>query len=276
MARNKPTGSATANGRWHTDLTLIEPNRILIRGYPLDEMMGRVSFGEAIHLLLTGELPTPSIGRLIEAMLVSFIDHGATPPSTLAARNAATTGASLRGAVAAGVLGFGRHHGGDILACREVLDEGLARVRSGSSVADAATWLAARLVETDEIPPPGFGHRYHTRDPRATRLLQLAHELEVDHHYSQLIRALEHSLGRHAALADRSLPVNVDGAIAAICGDLGLSPEVSDALLIISRVPGLAAHALEEQRRESPMRPINPTTHAYDGPSERRLPARRK
>jgi citrate synthase len=276
MAPSKPTGSTGANGRWHTDLTLIEPNRILIRGYPLDEMMGRVSFGEAIHLLLTGELPTPSIGRLIEAMLVSFIDHGATPPSTLAARNAATTGASLRGSVAAGVLGFGRHHGGDILACREVLAEGLARVRSGSSVADAATSLAARLVETDEIPPPGFGHRYHTRDPRATRLLQLAHELEVDHHYSQLIRALEHALGRHTALADRSLPVNVDGAIAAICGDLGLSPEVSDALLIISRVPGLAAHALEEQRRESPMRPINPTTHAYDGPSERRLPARRK
>ena len=276
MAPNRPTGLAAANGRWHTDLTLIEPNRILIRGYPLDEMMGRVSFGEAIHLLLTGELPTPSIGRLVEAMLVSFIDHGATPPSTLATRNAATTGASLRGAVAAGVLGFGRHHGGDILACREVLDQGLARVRSGSSVADAASALAARLVETDEIPPPGFGHRYHTRDPRATRLLQLAHELEVDHQYSQLIRALEHALGRHKALAERSLPVNVDGAIAAICGDLGLSPEVSDALLIISRVPGLAAHALEEQRRESPMRPINPTTHAYDGPSERRLPARRK
>jgi citrate synthase len=276
MAPNKQTASTAANGRWHTDLTLIEPNRILIRGYPLDEMMGRVSFGEAIHLLLTGELPTPSIGRLVEAMLVSFIDHGATPPSTLAARNAATTGASLRGAVAAGVLGFGRHHGGDILACRAVLDEGLSRVRAGSSVADAASWLAARLVETNEIPPPGFGHRYHTRDPRATRLLQLAHELEVDHHYSQLIRALEHALGRHPTSADRSLPVNVDGAIAAICGDLGLSPEVSDALLIISRVPGLAAHALEEQRREAPMRPINPTTHAYDGPSERRLPARRK
>jgi citrate synthase len=276
MAPSKQTASTAANGRWHTDLTLIEPNRILIRGYPLDEMMGRVSFGEAIHLLLTGELPTPSIGRLVEAMLVSFIDHGATPPSTLAARNAATTGASLRGAVAAGVLGFGRHHGGDILACRAVLDDGLSRVRAGSSVADAASWLAARLVETNEIPPPGFGHRYHTRDPRATRLLQLAHELEVDHHYSQLIRALEHALGRHPASADRSLPVNVDGAIAAICGDLGLSPEVSDALLIISRVPGLAAHALEEQRREAPMRPINPTTHAYDGPSERRLPARRK
>lgn len=275
MAPTKP-GAAGGNGRWHTNLTLIEPNRILIRGYPLDEMMGRVSFGEAIYLLLTGELPSPSIGRLIEAMLVSFIDHGATPPSTLVARNAATTGSSLRGAVAAGVLGFGRHHGGDILACRQVLDDGLALVRGGSSIADAGTTLAGRLVEANEIPPPGFGHRFHTRDPRATRLLQLAHELEVDHEYSQLIRSLEHALARHPALSDRSLPVNVDGAIAAICGDLGLSPQVADALLIISRVPGLAAHALEEQQRESPMRAINPNAHAYDGPSERRLPERRK
>jgi citrate synthase len=275
MAPNKP-GVGSGNDRWHTNLTLIEPNRILIRGYPLDEMMGRVSFGEAIYLLLTGELPSPSIGRLIEAMLVSFVDHGATPPSTLAARNASTTGASLRGAVAAGVLGFGRHHGGDILACRQVLDDGLVLVRGGASISEAGTTLAAKLVETDEIPPPGFGHRFHTRDPRATRLLQLAHELEVDHEYSQLIRSLEHALGRHPALSERSLPVNVDGAIAAICGDLGLSPEVADALLIISRVPGLAAHALEEQQRESPMRAINPNAHAYDGPSERRLPERRK
>jgi citrate synthase len=274
MAPTKPGSAAT--DRWQTNLTLIEPNRILIRGYPLDEMMGRISFGEAIYLLLTGELPSPSIGRLVEAMLVSFVDHGATPPSTLVARNAATTGASLRGAVAAGVLGFGRHHGGDILACRQVLDEGLALGRAGRSMAEAAAALADRLVDADEIPPPGFGHRYHTRDPRATRLLQLAHELEVDHEYSQLIRALEHALSRHPVLAGRPLPVNVDGAIAAICGDLGLSPEVSDALLIISRVPGLAAHALEEQRREAPMRAINPTTHAYDGPSERRLPERRK
>ena len=106
----------------------------------------------------------------------------------------------------------------------------------------------------NEIPPPGFGHRYHTIDPRATRLLQIAHELEVDHDYTQLLRALEHALLAHPALAGRPLPINIDGAIAAVCGDIGLPPEVADALLIISRVPGLAAHALEEQRREAPMR----------------------
>ena len=114
---------------WKTGLTCIEPNKILMRGYPLDEVMGRLTFGEAIYLLLMGECPSPSIGSLMEAILVSFIDHGATPPSTLAARNTATTGAPLRACVAAGVLGFGRYHGGDIESCMQFLDSGLELVR---------------------------------------------------------------------------------------------------------------------------------------------------
>ena len=72
--------------RWQTALTAIAPNKILIRGYPLDEMMGRLGFAEAVYLLLMGELPTPAIGRMLNAVLVSSIDHGVTPPSTLAAR----------------------------------------------------------------------------------------------------------------------------------------------------------------------------------------------
>src|SRR5688500_18678960 len=119
--------------KWRTALTCIEPNKILLRGYPLDEVMGRLTFGEAIYLLLVGEVPSPGIGRLLEAMLVSFIDHGATPPSTLAARNTATAGAPLRACVAAGVLGFGRYHGGDIESCMHFLDEGLKQVRHGAS-----------------------------------------------------------------------------------------------------------------------------------------------
>jgi citrate synthase len=104
----------------------------------------------------------------------------------------------------------------------------------------------------------------------------MAHELEMDGAYSQMIRAIERELTRHPAFSGKSLPVNVDGAIAAVCGDIGLPPETADALLVISRVPGLAAHALEEQGRESPMRAIDPSHHHYDGPKERRIPERRK
>jgi citrate synthase len=239
--------------------------------------MGRLSFGDTIYLLLTGELPSSSVSRLVDAILVSFIDHGATPPSTLAALNTAVTGGTLRGAVAAGVIGFSRDHGGTPAACRALLDEGLGLARGGgTSMAAAATDLVGRLVETNDLPPPGFGHRVHTIDPRATRLLQLAHELEDDHAYTQMLRALEQALARHPALQDRPLSVNIDGAVAAVCGNLGLPPDMADALLIISRVPGIAAHVLEEQRRDRPMRTINPSEHSYDGPRERRLPEGRK
>jgi len=265
----------TVEERWRTALTCIEPNKILMRGYPLDELMGRLTFGEAIYLLLIGEVPSPSIGMLMEAMLVSFIDHGATPPSTMAARNTATTGAPLRACVAAGVLGFGRYHGGDIESCIQFLDNGLELVRKGASYRDAAAELLRRCSETGEMPP-GFGHRFHTRDPRAARLFQMALELEVEGHHVQMIRAVEVLLSEHPDREGRVTPVNVDGAIAAICGDLGLPPAIADALFIISRVPGIAAHAWEERERQAPMREIDPKEHLYDGPSERRLPERRK
>jgi len=264
-----------ADGKWRTALTSIAPNKILVRGYPLDEIMGRLTFGEAIYLLLLGECPSPGIGRLMEAILVSFIDHGATPPSTLAARNTATTGASLRACVAAGVLGFGRYHGGDIESCMEFLDAGLALVRGGSSYTDAAAQIVERWRKTGDALP-GFGHRFHTRHPRAARLFQMALELEVEGTHIQMIRAVEMFLHTQHGPDEPPLPINIDGAIAAVCSELGMPPTVANALFIISRVPGIAAQAQEEMGREHPMRQIDPKEYIYDGPSERRLPERRK
>jgi citryl-CoA lyase len=259
--------------QWKTALTCIEPNKILMRGYPLDEIMGRLTFGESIYLLLMGEVPSPSIGSLMEAILVSFIDHGATPPSTLAARNTATTGAPLRACVAAGVLGFGRYHGGDIESCMQFLDAGLELVRKGASYRDAAEVVVTRCMESGE-PMPGFGHRFHTRDPRAARLFQMALELEIEGGHVQMIRAVELVI---AALPDGpALPVNIDGAIAAVCGDIGIPAEIANALFIISRVPGIAAQAQEERQREHPMRQIDPKDHTYDGAAQRRLPDKRR
>jgi citrate synthase len=278
-----PVGSGEARGshageqdeRWPSALTSIAPNTILIRGYAVDEMMGRLSFADAVYLLLMGELPTMSIGRMLNAVLVSTLDHGVTPPSTLAARNVATTGAPLKDSVAAGILAFGPHHGGDIESCMRFLDQGLTLCRSGLSLDEAATRLMDDCLKQQQTPP-GFGHRFHTRDPRAARLFQLSLELELEGEHVRMIRAAERALAAQEASFGRLLPVNVDGAIAAICADLGFAYELGNAIFLISRLPGLIAHAHEERARQAPMRQIDPKDNDYDGSRERRLPEGRK
>ena len=260
---------------WHSALTSISPNKIQIRGYAVDEMMGRLSFADAVYLLLMGELPTPTIGRMLNAVLVSSLDHGVTPPSTLAARNVATTGAPLKDCVAAGILAFGPHHGGDVESCMRFLDTGLTLVREGRSLHDAADVIVRECLAKAEVPP-GFGHRFHTRDPRAARLFQLALELELEGEHMRMLRAVEHVLEEKKADTGRALPVNVDGAIAAICADLGFAYELGNAIFLISRLPGLIAHAHEERTRQQPMRQIDPKDQDYDGSADRRLPEGRK
>ena len=261
--------------RWHTALTFTAPNKILLRGYPLDELMGRISFADAVYLLLMGELPTPAIGRMLNAVLVSSIDHGPTPPSTLAARNVAVSGAPLKDCAAAGILAFGPHHGGDIESCMRFLDTGLGLMRGGQSIQEAADAIVEECARQHAVPP-GFGHRFHTRDPRASRLFQMALELEIEGEHVRLIRVCERSLEARRDQYDRALPVNVDGAIAAICADLGFAYELGNAIFLISRLPGLIAHAHEERARQVPMRQIDPRDHDYDGSGERRLPEGRK
>src|SRR6266699_5507400 len=136
--------------RWQTALTAIAPNKILIRGYALDEMMGRLSFAEAVYLLFMGELPTSAIGRMLNAVLISSLDHGVTPPSTLAARNVATTGAPLKDCVAAGILAFGPHHGGDIESCMRFLDSGLSKTRAGMTVQQAADAIVGECAAAND------------------------------------------------------------------------------------------------------------------------------
>jgi citrate synthase len=265
----------TPSARWQTSVTSTKPNQVLVRGYPLDEMMGRLSFAEAVYLLLMGELPPPAIGRMLNAVLISSIDHGVTPPSTLTARTVATSGAPLKDCVAAGILALGPHHGGDIESCMRFLDGGLALMRAGRSIQDAAETIVEECVRTSQVPP-GFGHRFHTRDPRASRLFQMALELELEGEHVRLLRAAERAIEGRQEQFGRPLPVNVDGAIAAICADLGFAYELGNAIFLISRLPGLISHAHEERSGEAPMRLIDPTAFDYIGPKERRLPEGRK
>jgi succinyl-CoA synthetase alpha subunit len=252
---------------WHSAITRIQPNKVAVRGYDIAELMGHVSFGAAVYLILTGELPSPAVARLMDAILVSSIDHGATPPSALSARNVASTGATLSASVAAGIMSINRHHGGAIEDCAQQLKAIADRAaRDSISLQEAATRTLRTMSEAGERMS-GFGHRVHTKDPRTARLFELAREAGVDGVHMQAARAVEKAF----ADAKKSLPINVDGAIGAILADLGMNPAAFNGIFMIARTPGLIAHVIEEQTRERPMRRIDPVNHGYDGPAPRTI-----
>src|SRR5438067_3403125 len=258
---------ADKNAVWNSAVTRIEPNRVAVRGYDIAELMGRVSFGAAAYLILTSELPSPAVGRLMDAILVASIDHGATPPSALAARTVASTGASLSASVAAGIMSINRHHGGAIEDCARQLKVIADRATAESvSLEEATNRTLAEMRERGERMS-GFGHRVHIKDPRTVRLFELAQEAGVDGVHMKAARAVEKSF----ADAKKALPINVDGAIGAILADLGMDPASFNGIFMIARTPGLIAHVLEEQSREKPMRRIDPVKHGYDGAPPRKI-----
>jgi citrate synthase len=247
-----------------TAISWAEANRILVRGYRIEDLIGTISFGAAAYLILTGELQNETEHRLFDAVLVSVIDHGPTPPSVAATTTVATTGAPLSSGVAAGILAIARYHGGAIEDCMTLLE---ACVGSGAGPADAARqWVAQSRAEKNRLP--GFGHRQHGSDPRVAGLFALARQLGVEGRYlaqaEELGRALSAALGRPISL-------NADGAIAAVLSEMRFPSDAANGLFMIARLPGLVAHFLEEQRRNPPMRSIDINDYEYDGLEERSL-----
>ncbi len=249
---------------WKTAITKVEPNKLLVRGYRIDKLMGRVSFSRVIYLILKGELPDEKTGKMIDAILVSSIDHGATPPSTLAARTIASTGSPLNSALAGGILSIYRYHGG---AIEDAMKEYIEIVESGKDIAKTAENFVRRKLETRKIIF-GFGHRYHKRDPRTKKLFEIAEELGFNGKYIEAAQQIASSIKK---IKGKELPINVDGAIAAVLCELGFPPELGNAFFIMARTPGLIAHIHEEKIRMKPMRKIDPVDHEYNGPLEREI-----
>jgi len=253
---------------WKTAVTKIEPNKIWIRGYRLDEMMGRVSFAQMVYLLLKGELPSENTGKLIEAIFVSSVDHGTTPPSALSAITVASTGATLNASVAAGILAISQFHGGAIEECMRILidTKKMMDVKKIDPALAAAETI--RFYKENKKRLSGFGHRLHTDDPRTKKLFGLAEQFNIARDFVELAQTFEKELEKTSG---KKLPLNVDGAIAALLCEMEFDPILANAFFMIARVPGLVAHIYEEKSRYKPMRKIHPTDVIYDGPEERKL-----
>ncbi|HID32453.1 MAG TPA: hypothetical protein EYP24_03645 [bacterium (Candidatus Stahlbacteria)] len=122
---------------WKSAITKVEPGKIMIRGHPIEDLIGKRGYAEVLFLLIKGRLPNPAEAKIFDAIIVSSCDHGVTPPSTLIARTLASTGNELNAALAGGVLAISRFHGGAIEGCMEVLIEGVgAGIPAGPSIGD--------------------------------------------------------------------------------------------------------------------------------------------
>jgi citrate synthase len=249
---------------WKTGITTTDEAHIWIHGHDVAGLMRTATFTDIIFLLHRGQLPTNGERRLFDAMLISIADHGPGAPSGAASRMVASANrAAPEAAVAAGILAIGDAHAGAGLACFEILAASLQRAeREGLTPAEAAAAIVTD-AKTEGRRLPGFGHRKFHVDPRTVLLFDMATELGLAGRGVALIKEVETSVRTQI----KALPINVDGAIAAILLDLGFKAPMAKFLFMIGRVAGLTAQVQEEYSRERPMRIRIPVS--YDGPPPR-------
>src|SRR4051812_27318339 len=237
---------------WRTAIVDAGPMHLRVRGHDVLELMQQASFTDLIFLLHHDRLPSIDERRLLDAILIGVADHGAGAPSCAAARLAASGNRqSPAAAIAAGVLTIGDEHGGAGSGCMELITAGIARARRDALSFDAAAAQMVDEAKQAKTRLPGFGHRVHsTIDPRVAVLFTMAAESKLAGDGITFARALE------AAVRDRikPIPLNIDGALAAILVDLGFPAMVGKLLFIVGRVAGISAEVLEEYTREKPMR----------------------
>jgi citrate synthase len=246
---------------WHTAIVDAGPDHIRVRGHDVLELMRQATFTDLIFLLHHDRLPSPGERRLLDAILVGVADHGAGAPSCAAARLAASGNRqSLSAAIAAGILTIGDEHGGAGSGCMEMIEAGLADARRDQLSLDAVAGRVVDEARTAKKRLPGFGHRVHsTIDPRVAVMFGLAQDTGLAGDGIRFARALETAVRERI----KPIPLNIDGALAAVLVDLGFPPMVGKLIFIVGRVAGLSAEVLEEYTREKPMRIKIPV--AYDG-----------
>jgi citrate synthase len=246
---------------WRTAIVDAGPDHLRVRGHDVLELMQRSTFTDLVFLLHHDRVPSPGERRVLDAILIGVADHGSGAPSCAAARLAASGNRqSLSAAVAAGVLTIGDEHGGAGSGCMDLIVEGLSRARqSRRSLEEVAGELVAETTQRGSRVP-GFGHRVHSEiDPRVVVLFDLAAREGLAGEGIQFARALERAISTQI----KPIPLNIDGALAAILVDMGFPSAVGRLLFIIGRVAGISAEVLEEHTREKPMRIKVPVV--YDG-----------
>ena len=226
-----------------TAVSRVEKDKIVTRGYNQRDLIEKIRYSDMVFLLLKGRLPSLRESKIFNQVLVSFCDHGITPPSTQTARLITSSGSPINSAVAGALLSFGNKHAGAIERAMNLFQSKIGSIHliDDSSI-DNKQIAAFRKI-------PGFGHRYHDVDPRADKLMEIAVNKGYIGPHIKLALALQDLI-----YDKKHIRLNVDGANAAILSDLGFSPELGLGVFMIGRLPGLVAHSFEEKMDEEEFR----------------------
>ena len=229
-----------------TALCTYTNDAIYLRGRSLvDDLIGRMTFTDALYFLIFGREPKAAERKIVDAVLVTLMEHGLTP-SAIAARMVYGSGPeALQAGVAAGLLAVASQFVGTM----EPAARNLAAIVADPAGVDAAARRLADDYRARREAMPGFGHHLHKPDdPRTPKLLAIAEDAGVPGKHVAALRALSREVDRAAG---RHVTINATGAIAAVLSEIGIEPEIMRGLAVISRAAGLVAHIREEQRDPS-------------------------
>ena len=233
--------------------------------------MGNLTFAEVLYLILKGELPSEEEGKLMEAVLFGIVDHGFLSSASPPARYVVSGNPDPIHGIVSGILSIG-HFTGSPRASGEMLREAYELMKSESlSVEETAKRIVERFMR-EKKRIPGLGHPLYKVDPRAARLRELAERYGKLGDYVKLMEAIHDEFVR---VRGKEIPINTDGMMAAVMAELGFDPLEMEALGVVSYLPGIIGHTIEELKSGQIVRIIPPIITEYTGPPERHLPEER-
>lgn len=222
--------------KFKTSITKIENDKEIIRGKTLESLVKKQSFVATIFLLLFGRLPKKNEEIMYNAIFTSVIDHGPATSSALNARISVSAGNSVHASLAAGILGFGERHGMAVDGAMKFFYENIKEKDLRSKIED---------LKNKKIRIPGYGHKvFIETDPRSVTLFDIAKKQKILGKYCTFAGIVQKELN---AVSSKPLPLNIDGAIAAILLDMGVPTQLGNTIFLIGRIPGLLAHIYEER-----------------------------
>jgi citryl-CoA lyase len=238
--------------KWITKISTHKNGELYVHGKQLTKLIGNSSFSQMTFFILKGKLPRLNEAKLLDAILVSCIEHGVEAPSAYVPRVITSTGNHMNVALAGGLLSIGDHHGGAI-------EKAAMYLQSKKSVQEI---VANALLKKERIA--GLGHKiYKANDPRSEALFKHTKKLKLS---GKFIKKAQDITKEFEKKSGKKLVLNIDMAIAACISELGFDYRLGKAVFCLGRLPGMIAHSYEEATEEKPYRRFEEGDVVYKGP----------